>query len=95
LIAAPCGATRVGAAAEEAAKHGFAPAELRRINSAAHIPLARGFGAISLMGLEPNGIPPHWNWVSDSISEVDEQAVAKTANFAHAIIKRLDAREIV
>ncbi len=93
LIAAPCGTDLVEAAKAEAPEHGFAAASLRRIDSAAHIPLARGYGAISLMGLDPNGIPRHWNWVSDSISEVDEHAIAQTAGFAHAIIKRLGARE--
>lgn len=93
LVAAACGADLVGAAGAEASEHGFSATKLRRIDSAAHIPLARGYGAISLMGLEPNGIPRHWNWTSDSISEVDEDAVAQTANFAHTIIKRLGAKE--
>jgi hypothetical protein len=93
LVAAACGADLVEAAQAEAAEHGFAAAKLRRIDSAAHIPLARGYGAISLMGLEPNGIPRHWNWTSDSISEVNEHAIAQTADFAHAIVKRLGAKE--
>jgi len=93
VLAEACGADLVGAAKAEAPAYGFIPAELRRIDSAAHIPLARGYGAISLIGLEPNGIPRHWNWVSDSISEVNEGAVAQTADFAHAIIKRLGVKE--
>lgn len=93
LIAAACGADLVEAACAAASHCGFAAAKLRRIDSAAHIPLARGYSAISLMGLEPNGIPRHWNWISDSISEVDERAIEKTAEFAHAIVKRLGAKE--
>ena len=93
LVAAPCGKDLVEAAKAEADKHGFTATPLRRIDSAAHIPLARGYGAISLVGLEPNGIPRHWNWTSDSISEVNEHAIGQTADFAHAIIKRLGTRE--
>ena len=93
LVTAACGADLIETANTEAPVHGFAATKLRRIDSAAHIPLARGYGAISLMGLDPNGIPLHWNWTSDSISEVNEQAIAQTAHFAHAIIKRLGAKE--
>jgi hypothetical protein len=95
LIAASCGADLVEAAKAEAEKHGFTAARLRRIDSAAHIPLARGYGAISLMGLDPNGMPRHWNWITDSISEVNEHAIGQTADFAHAIIKRLGANETI
>jgi len=62
------------------------PATLRAIPTAAHAPLARGYQAMSIMGLDSEGLPPHWNQPEDRLSEVDEKAIATAAAFTAALI---------
>ena len=76
-----------GGAAERFAAE---PAELRAIPSAAHIPLARGHKTLTLMGLDEEGLPPHWNAISDRVTVVSEEDIARAADFGEAILRNLD-----
>jgi Zn-dependent M28 family amino/carboxypeptidase len=62
---------------------------LRAIPTAAHVPLMRGMKAMTLMGLDRDGLPPHWNQPTDRISEVDETGVAETIEFSELLLRAL------
>ncbi len=64
---------------------------LRAIPTAAHVPLMRGMKAITLMGLDRDGMPPCWNQIADRIGDVDETGVAETIEFTELILRRLAA----
>lgn len=64
---------------------------LRAIPTAAHIPLMRGMKAMTLMGLDRDGLPAYWNQVGDRISVVDETGVAETIAFSELILRELAA----
>ncbi len=89
LAPVPCGGELVAAARAGAAAFGFDPAALRAVETAAYMPLTRGMSAISLVGLGENGVPAHWNWFTDSLSEVDEESVDRAAAFALDILLRV------
>lgn len=80
----------VAAAQRIAPQFGATAAKLRAIPSAAHVPLARGYSTLSVMGLDKRGLPPHWNWFTDRVTEVDETAIANAADFAEAIARNLE-----
>ena len=66
------------------------PASLRAVPTAAHIPHAHGYKTLTITGLDENQMPPHWNWVTDSISAVDEAMVVRAADFSVALLTRLE-----
>jgi hypothetical protein len=49
----------------------------------------RGMKAMTLMGLDRDGLPPHWNQPTDRISEVDETGVAETIEFSELLLRAL------
>jgi hypothetical protein len=63
--------------------------KLRAIPTAAHVPLMRGMKAITLMGLDRDGLPPCWNQITDRIGDVDETGVAETIEFTELLLRRL------
>lgn len=62
---------------------------LRAIPTAAHVPLMRGMKAMTLMGLDRDGLPPHWNQTTDRVSIVDETGIAETIEFTDLLIREL------
>ncbi|MBI3119274.1 MAG: M28 family peptidase [Candidatus Hydrogenedentes bacterium] len=89
LIATPAGSTLRRAAEAVAGEYGAAPALLRAVPTAAHVPLARGYRSMTIMGLDDEGLPPHWNQPSDRVTEVDEDSIARAAAFSDAILRRV------
>jgi hypothetical protein len=80
----------IRASEEVATDFDAAPARLRAVPTGAHIPLSRGYRAMSIMGLDENGLPPHWNTITDRITEVDESSIGRGADFAEAILRILE-----
>ena len=77
----------VHAAETAAARFDAQAGELRAIPTGAHIPLSWGYPAMTIMGLNEEGLPAHWNWHTDRIMEVDEPAIARAADFAEAVVR--------
>ena len=69
------------------------PGVLRAIPTAAHIPLMRGMKAMTLMGLDRDGLPAYWNQVGDRISVVDEAGIAETIEFSELMLRELAASQ--
>jgi hypothetical protein len=93
LLRTAAGAPLVAAAREVAGADPIHPAVLRAVPSGAGIPLQRGYAAMTLMGLDRQGLPVHWNSIEDRVTNVDERAILRAADFAEALLRHLDARE--
>ena len=78
------------AAEAHAAAHGITPATMRAVPTAAHIPFSFGYRALTLMGLDAEGLPPNWNQVSDRVTTIDEQEIGRVADFAEALLRELE-----
>ncbi len=72
--------------------HGIREGVMRAVPTEAHVPLMREMNAMTVMGLDEEGLPPHWNQISDRVTEVEEKTIAQVTNFADAFIRVL-ARE--
>ncbi len=90
LHPAPSSKTMTAAAEQVAEAHHASPARLHAIPTETHIPQARGYQTMTIMGLDEEGLPPHWNWYTDRITEVDEPTIANAAAFTDAILRKLD-----
>lgn len=94
LHALPADPTLAGLAESlSAGKRPVRPGTLRAIPTGAHVPLMRGMKAMTLMGLDRDGLPPHWNQLSDRIGEVDETGVAETIEFSELLLRELAAKQ--
>ncbi len=51
--------------------------------------LARGFRAMSVMGFDINGRLPNWHWPTDTVENVSDENLARTADFVCDVIKEL------
>lgn len=91
LQAANASPGMVRAAEETGGPFQVQPAELRAVPTAAALPLARGMHALTVAGLDEAGLPVNWNLRSDTLSEVDEGAIATAAEFCEALLRRLAA----
>lgn len=89
-LPAATGAALRAAAGKSAGAHGFAPARLTRVSTETQAALSRGWNAMSLVGIGPQGVPCHWHWVTDTAGVVDEAKVEAAAAFARAIIANLE-----
>lgn len=84
-------APELAAAASACAKeYGAAPATMRAVPTAAHIPLSFGYRAMTLMGLDEHGLPPNWNQISDRVTAIDEAEIGRAADFAEAILRGVE-----
>lgn len=89
LLAQPCGKAMVTAAAAHAADFGVRRAEVRAVPTGAHLPLASGCEAMSIVGLDEDGVPAYWNQINDRIMEVDDANIVHAAKYAEAVIRDL------
>ena len=71
-----------------APEFGIASGEMRAVPTDAHIPLTREMRAMTIMGLDDDGLPPHWNQISDRVTEVDEKHIASVVDFSETLITR-------
>jgi hypothetical protein len=76
------------AAKGEAQPFGATPATLFQVPTAAQLPLLRGYRAMTIMALA-EGLPHHWNSPEDTLSNVDEITIARAADFAEAVLRRV------
>jgi hypothetical protein len=86
----PCAREMVDAAKAVAPPYDVRPCRLRSVPSDAMIPLARGFRALGIVALDEHGIPPHWNWFTDTVPAIDLHQVKTAAEFADALLRHLD-----
>lgn len=79
-------------AAEEAdGPFGAKPGCLRAVPTASHAAMARGFHALTVIGLDEAGMPAHWNCLTDLLTEVDDEAIANAAGFCDALLRKLES----
>lgn len=72
-----------------ASEYGIASGEMRAVPTDIHIPLTREMKAMTIMGLDEDGLPPHWNQISDRVTEVDEIHIASVVDFSEALVRNL------
>lgn len=90
LLKNPAGKTLVDAARTVAGAAPIHGAALRAIPTAAAIPLQRGYSAMTLLGLDRQGLPVRWNDIEDRVTQVDEGAILAATDFAEALLRHLD-----
>ncbi len=81
----------LAAAQAVADAYGATPHRLRAVPSDALIPLARGFKTMSIVALDPSGLPQDWHWHTDTLVHVDPECIRKATDFAEAVLRRLEA----
>jgi len=87
----PASKDMVSAAEKVAGEFNVTPAVLRHVPSAMHIPLAHGYRAMSIMGLDKNRFPVNWNCVADLVTAVEEPMIERASLFAEATLRHLQA----
>jgi len=87
----PSSKVMVAAAEKVCVNYEVTPAVLRHVPSAMHIPLAHGYKAMSIMGLDKNRFPVHWNCVNDLVTAVEEPMIERAAMFAESALRQLHA----
>jgi len=85
----PAGRHVLAAARALGRTHDVFPRRLRSVLTEAHIPLSRGYDAITVTGLDPDGQPCLWRQDEDRMSAVDEAKVEQAARFAGDLLRRL------
>lgn len=80
----------VAAAETVAAEYGVAQGAFRALPTAAHPAHARGYAAMSVMGLGEDGFPVNWNSIDDRVTAIEESSIATAADFVAALLRRLD-----
>jgi len=81
----------VSAAEAVAGDHGATPACLRAVPTDALVPLARDYRTLTLIALDEDGLPQDWHWYTDKLTHVDYGVVHRAADFAEAILRRLES----
>ena len=72
---------------------GATPHVSRSLPSDALIPLARGMKTLRITAVGPNGLPTHWQRDTDTLANTDFTVTNKAMEFAHAIIRKIDATD--
>lgn len=75
-----------------APEYGAEPIVYRGFPTDALVPLARGYKSMTVMATDLHGLPAHWNWHSDAVSEVKMDVLSRAAGYVEAIVRRLDSR---
>lgn len=65
------------------------PYAYKRAYFDALVPTARGYEALTLIALDEEDQIPNWHWHTDTIENVDMDAVKKGADFSEEIVRRL------
>jgi hypothetical protein len=69
----------------------FAPREHRGgLATDATGALINGYRAMSVMGLDADGIVPNWHWETDVVENLDEKNLAYTETFVDLLLKKID-----
>jgi hypothetical protein len=81
-------------AGEIASRHpewGLEPANYRLMPTDQYAALIEGYEAISIIGLDEKGLPPHWHQTSDTLDAVDVDTVQIATDLADELIRKIDA----
>jgi len=87
----PSSKEMVTAAQSLAREHRAAPCRSRRACSDALLPLARGYKALTVTARDSGGLANDARRRNDTLLNVDSELVARAADFAEAILRRLEA----
>ena len=79
-----------GRIAEGAPFQDVTPYAYTRAYFDALVPAARGYEALSIIALDEEDQIPNWHWHTDTVENVDMETVKKGADFAEALLRRLD-----
>jgi len=66
------------------------PYAYKRAYFDALVPAARGYEALTLIALDEEDQIPNWHWHTDTVENIDVETVKRGADFAEAIVRRLD-----
>lgn len=83
----------VALAREVEGEHDVKAAEFRALPTASHLPMNRGYKAMTVMGLDEEGLPARWGSIEDKVTAVDEQQILRAADFTEAMLRRLDSHK--
>jgi Zn-dependent M28 family amino/carboxypeptidase len=50
-----------------------------------HVPAERGYPSLSLISLDPNGVPRNYHRIEDTVDGIDAATVVRAADFAAAV----------
>lgn len=53
-----------------------------------HVPALKGYPALSVISLEPNGVPRNYHQLSDTVDQVDLDTVVRAADFGAEVARR-------
>jgi hypothetical protein len=56
--------------------------------------LVRGYQALSILGLNEQGVPPNWHWPTDTFENVDENTLNTAAQFLRLMIEKIDSNSL-
>lgn len=90
LVRMPADSDLVVAAEDVDGPHDARPGVLDAVPTAGSVALARGYKALTVIGLDGDSLPEHWHWLTDVLTEVDDAGIANAAAFCEALVRRLD-----
>jgi hypothetical protein len=67
---------------------------LRAIPTAGHVPLSRGMKAMSIVGLDRDGLLARWNQIEDRVTEVESTNIAEVIDCSRQLIRELAERHV-
>ena len=56
------------------------------------VPLTRGYYTLGIMATAEDGLPKHWNRLTDTVPEIDFDALARAEDYVDAILRSLDQK---
>ncbi|HQL95656.1 MAG TPA: hypothetical protein PL005_13335, partial [Candidatus Hydrogenedentes bacterium] len=66
------------------------PVRLTSVATDAHTVLAGGWNALSIVGLDEDGVPCGWQWTEDTADLVEPDQIERAAAFAVAVLRGLE-----
>ena len=81
----------ISAASDQAGRYQIKNGVSRGLPSPAHAATVKGYAAVSVAGLDDNGLPPRAFSEDDRHYDIDPWSIQRTADYAHAIIQSLDS----
>lgn len=89
-VAMPAGALLRAAAGSVGEARQVPPARLTSVATDAHTALAGGWKALSIVGLDTDGVPCGWQWTEDTADLVEQDQIERAAAFAVAVMRELE-----
>ena len=89
-MAMNCGALLRAAAAKAEETLPVPPVRLTSVATDAHTALSGGWNALSIVGLDADGVPCGWQWTDDTADLVEAGQIERAAAFAVAVMRELE-----